>query len=142
MKTPLEIYQAHLDTVSKMIWAREFEPLAQMMVYPHELLIGETVEVVDSPEAFVAWASSFRHSLEELGATAYHRVAIAAAFRGNAEDEIDGFHRVYVLNGASHLIEPYSSEAKLQKRDGAWLGSGVRATLRAARYAVDGEDLP
>ncbi|CTQ50427.1 hypothetical protein [Jannaschia donghaensis] len=139
MSTALEIYQDHLDQVSHLIWIRDFEAVTRLMTYPHELLVDEEVTTVDSPATLIEWATKFRDRLQEMGATGYHRVAIAAAFTGDDEDRIDGFHRVYVLDGASHLIEPYSSEASLLKHHDVWLGRGVRATLRKARYAVDDE---
>lgn len=141
MNSALDIYQDHLNRVSEHIWARELDALTRIMAYPHQLSTGTEIVEVDTPETLKSWAKKFRDNLETLGATAYHRVAIAAAFTGNDEDRIDGFHRVYVLNGARHLIDPYSSEAQLCLQDGVWLGSGVRATLRKPRYAVDGEEL-
>ncbi|SDY91368.1 hypothetical protein SAMN05444004_10477 [Jannaschia faecimaris] len=137
MTTALGLYQDHLDLVSRHIWNRDFHALTKVMAYPHELITGEGLVAVDNAETLKNWAIKFRDRLEELGATAYHRVAIAAAFTGNAEDRIDGFHRVYVLDGATHLIDPYSSEACLVLKDDVWLGAGVRATLRTARYVVD-----
>lgn len=137
MNHALEIYQDHLDRVSHLIWTHQFEAVADLMVFPHELVIDDTVVQVDTAETLVRWASDFRARLTDLGATGYHRVAIAAAFSGDSDDRIDGFHRVYVLDGATHLVVPYSSEARLQNQNGFWLGSGVRATLRKARYVID-----
>ena len=139
MKDALTIYQHHIDSVSQLIWERDFESITTLMTYPHELATARGVTVVDRPETMVDWARDFRDNLDKLGATAYHRVAVAAAISGETEDEISGFHRVYVLSGATHLIEPYTSEATLKLRDGVWLGSGVRAVLRSTRYPVDDE---
>lgn len=141
MNHALDIYQDHLDRVSQLIWAKEFDALPELMAFPHDVITNDSVVTVDAPETLITWARSFRDRLTELGATGYHRVAIAAAFSGDDEDRIDGFHRVYVVNGATYLITPYSSEAKLQRQNGLWLGSGVRATLRKARYVVDEDTL-
>jgi len=139
MKDALTIYQYHLDSVSQLIWDRDFEGVTALMTYPHELATARGVTVVDRPETMVDWAREFRAHLDELGATSYHRVAVAAAISGENESEISGFHRVYVLSGATHLIDPYISEATLKLCDGVWLGSGVRAVLRSTRYPVDDE---
>ncbi|MGC1259711.1 MAG: hypothetical protein WA873_03520 [Jannaschia helgolandensis] len=139
MKDAQTIYQYHLDSVSQLIWDRDFEGVTALMTYPHELATARGVTVVDRPETMVDWARKFRAHLDELGATSYHRVAVAAAISGEDESEISGFHRVYVLSGATHLIDPYISEATLKLRDGVWLGSGVRAVLRSTRYPVDDE---
>lgn len=142
MKHALEIYQDHLDRISQHIWAKEFDTLPELMIFPHTVTTDDDVVTVDTPETAISWAQAFRNRLAELGATGYHRVAIAAAFSSNDEDRIDGFHRVYVLNGATHLVTPYPSQAKLQKHNGVWLASSVRATLRKARYVVDEDTLP
>ena len=139
MKDALTIYQYHLDSVSQLIWDRDFEGVTALMTYPHELATARGVTVVDRPETMVDWAREFRAHLDQLGATSYHRVAVAAAISGEDESEISGFHRVYVLSGATHLVDPYISEATLKLRDGVWLGSGVRAVLRSTRYPVDDE---
>jgi len=139
MKDALNIYQYHLDSVSQLIWDRDFEGVTALMTYPHELATARGVTVVDRPETMVDWAREFRAHLDQLGATSYHRVAVAAAISGEDESEISGFHRVYVLSGATHLVDPYISEATLKLRDGVWLGSGVRAVLRSTRYPVDDE---
>ncbi|MGB3689262.1 MAG: hypothetical protein WBA02_08180 [Jannaschia helgolandensis] len=139
MKDALTIYQYHLDSVSQLIWDRDFEGVTALMTYPHELATARGVTVVDRPETMVDWAREFRAHLDQLGATSYHRVAVAAAISGEDESEISGFHRVYVLSGATHLIDPYISEATLKLCDGVWLGSGVRAVLRSTRYPVDDE---
>lgn len=138
MTTALTIYQEHLDEVSQCLWERDFEALAELMTYPHELVTEHTPLQVDTPEILIEWARRFRQGLEKMGATAYLRVAVAAAFNGDDETRIDGFHRVYVLRGARHLIDPYSSEARLAHVDGRWLGSGVRAVMRATRYPITG----
>ena len=137
MPTALAAYQAHLDLVSEHLWNRRFEELAEVMSYPHELNVNDELITVDSPGTLLDWATKFRDTLEAMGATSYLRVAIAAAFSNDDETQIDGFHRVYALNGATHLIEPYASEARIVLRDGVWLGAGVRATLRSPRYLVD-----
>lgn len=139
MNDAMSIYQDHLDAVSRLIWAYDFDGVAALMTYPHELATARGVTVVDRPATMIDWARDFRENLTELGATAYHRVAVAAAINGESDDEISGFHRVYVLSGSTHLIEPYTSEATLKLHDGTWLGSGVRAVLRGTRYPVGDE---
>ena len=61
-------------------------------------------------------------------------------FAGNTEDRIEGFHRVYVVNGATLVLAPYASEASLIRVNGVWLGSGVRAVVGRTRYPIKDKD--
>lgn len=136
MLDAMTIYQTHLDLVSEAVWNKDDTTLAAAMTYPHALSTDRGLETINDGAAMIRRAHAFRQSLLDRGATGYIRVVVAAAFVGDAEDRIEGFHRVYVLNGATHVIAPYASEASLTRVGDEWLGSGVRSVIGRTRYPV------
>ena len=118
-----DIYQEHLETVSRAIWTRDYARIAEMMHYPHQISTPRRSAIVETPEQLMLDAQAFRENLAGLAATAYHRVCRAAAFDG--PDRIVGRHITYVLRGGTYVTDPYMSDMRLVRRDGAWLGAGI-----------------
>ena len=121
-----DIYQAHLDVVSAAVWARSYGTLTRH--------IDETIDIrtIDTSHAAVPRAQAignlmaFRKGMDEIGATAYHRVCLDAAFAG--EGRIEGRHRTYVLRGGNYAIDPYDNDMTLVLRDGIWLMGDTRVS--------------
>ncbi|TFL16983.1 hypothetical protein [Jannaschia formosa] len=120
-----QIYQDHLDAVSKAFWARDYDRVVTMMSYPHKMRSGRLCQVVQTPGELIEVAEIARSSMQRLGGTAYHRVCLEAAFNPDDPDHIRGRHRVFLLRGGSYVIDPYESEMCLVRVDGSWLSMGV-----------------
>lgn len=135
MMSAIEIYQDHLNLVTEAIWAERYDDVTAQMLFPVRLTVKDGHVLASTPAEMVGWARDFRTSLRDLGAAAYHRLAIAAAFTGEDDTGIDGFHRVFILHGATHLVPPYSSNASMVRVGDGWRGTGVRADIRRSRPA-------
>lgn len=122
------LYQTHLDVVSDAVWRRSHSTLAR---HVDGVLDIETLDKMHlrTPRAqAIGNLIAFRRAMEGIGATAYHRLCLDAAFAG--EDRIEGRHRTYVLRGGNYAIDPYECDMVLRLRDGVWMMSDTRVSRR------------
>ncbi|MEM7491004.1 MAG: hypothetical protein AAF390_17950 [Pseudomonadota bacterium] len=131
-----EIYQAHLDATSHAMWIGDRATLAALIGAPHAVTVNGETRVFRSVDEVIDGAAAFRASMVRLGATAYHRVAISAAFETDERQTIQGRHRVYILHGGSYIIDPYETEMTLVHDDDHWRCGDIAMTLSPEALAV------
>ncbi|CUH26815.1 hypothetical protein JSE7799_00754 [Jannaschia seosinensis] len=138
MQTAWDIYQDHLDVTSRALWARDYGTAAELVQYPHEVVIGDSLARSEDPAKMIERLRALRESLENLAATAYHRLAKQVDFAPDNPDTILGEHEVYVLRGATYAITPYRTSNILDRIDGRWLcrRSRIHETPRGLHYGT------
>ncbi|SDY91399.1 hypothetical protein SAMN05444004_10478 [Jannaschia faecimaris] len=136
MTSACDIYQAHLDKVSRLLWDGDAESVANMLYYPHVIHLPEADRVISNPAEQSKDAEAFRESLSALGATAFHRLCREARFDPDTPDRIIGVHTTYVMHGGSYLTDPYDCAMSLLKQtDGRWLADAIRVSVRNSGMA-------
>ncbi len=119
------IYQAHLDATSEALWKRDYPKLTQLLICPHTVTAEGETRVFQTPDQVIEGARYFREAIMNLGATAYHRVALSATFSSEEHDEVQGSHRVYILRGGSYIVDPYETTQTLVLDHGQWRSSEI-----------------
>lgn len=130
------IYQAHLDAVSHALWARDFDGLLEHIHFPSFVETDDEMLRIATPESYLPSVRRFRRKLDQHCATAYHRVCLEAVFASDDPDRIEGMHKTYALNGATPVMDPYLSQMTLMRKDGKWLGAGIRAATDNTRWQI------
>lgn len=124
-----DLYQTFLDSSSKIFWARDFEGLAAMMVYPHTMETLDGDLRFDTTDQMIEAGHEFRGYLDRMQAQDYVRLCKSAHFVPGREDQIIGVHESYVMRGGTYVVDPYRNEMCLEWHDGSWKGAGIRAQV-------------
>lgn len=132
MEAAHDIYQRHLDEVSKAVYDDDFASIADHWGLPHTFISHSGREVVEDEAILRRYMTQFHRHIRSLRATAFHRICLDAQFRADDPDVIEGRHRSYILRGGSYAIDPYLGDMALECRDGVWRAtmSRVQALLR------------
>lgn len=130
------IYQEHLDTVSALVWACEFEAAAGYLAYPSLLETSDASICLPSAASALNSLRSFRDSLGRLGAHAYYRICRGADFEEDNPDRIAGRHRTYVMRGGTYMVPPYDSDMVLERGAEHWCARGIRSRIRNADCSI------
>jgi hypothetical protein len=121
------IYQDHIDAQSQALWTGDFAAVTRGWLYPHRSETRRHVQVVRDADELLETARLMRESMTRLGATAFHRVCLVAAFHPDDPERIDGRHRVFLLRGGSYAHPPFESWLTLRRRGGVWLSAAMRS---------------
>lgn len=141
MNDPKDIYQDHLDRISRALWDGDFDTVCANMHLPKRIETADRVAVMETVEDMQASLVSFRDSMLRLGATAYHRVCRSVT-RDADPDLLHGIHRTYIMRGGQYVLDPYDVAMELRRVDGRWLGSTIRSHLRNATCTVISPHIP
>ncbi|MEZ5713786.1 MAG: hypothetical protein R3D85_00585 [Paracoccaceae bacterium] len=136
MSEAVDIYQAHLDTVSQALFRGDFDAVTALMHYPSAMETDDDWVCIDSAPALLPSLRSFRETLSRLGVTEYHRICRGADFAQDDPDRIEGLHETYALRHAVPAMPPYLNRMTLIRRDGIWLGAGIRAAARNTDWTI------
>lgn len=120
-----DIYQAHLDVVSRALWDRDFKRITDLKSFPHVMRHPDAQHAFETPDDLTSAMAVFRDRLEGLGATGYHRVCEQACFDPEDGDRLTGSHWTYILRGGNYLSDPYRCEMVLTRPHGIWLTSDI-----------------
>lgn len=136
MQSAREIYQDHLDRVSRAVWTSDFDAVAKEMAYPHQISSFDTDVEIATPAQLVENMRHFRETMISLGAKEYHRICQSAHF---SEDrtQIQGQHATYILRSGTYATEPYLNEMILVLRNGIWLGAGILSKVESRRVSIN-----
>ncbi|CTQ50429.1 hypothetical protein [Jannaschia donghaensis] len=121
MQDARDIYQAHLDLVSRALWDRDYETIIAVNRFPHIIRFSDGNRQYDGPDDFAVMAARFRDHLDGLGATGYHRVCEHASFDPLDRHRITGGHWTYILRGGNYLTDPYNCEMVLVHEGAEWM---------------------
>lgn len=125
MQTARDIYQDHLDEVSRALWDRDFFAITELKHFPHVIRYPDTEARFDTPADLCATMEAFRSKLDGLGATGYHRVCERASFDPLDRNRITGAHWTYIMRGGNYLSEPYSCEMVLVHKEPLWIVADI-----------------
>ncbi|MGB3406135.1 MAG: hypothetical protein WBA67_01435 [Jannaschia sp.] len=126
---PRDIYQIHLDHVSRALWDRDWEESVGYWTYPHVMKTVDGVGTVYGAEEMIVYSKAFRERMAGLGATAYHRVCVSAQYDPADNDRILGRHRTYILRGGNYLVPPYDCDMILHRAPGIWMSAGISVSI-------------
>ncbi len=120
MSDARDIYQAHLDEMSRAIWDGDMATMTRLHVFPNVICFPDGDREMHTGPDLHRMVLRFREHLEGLGATGYHRVCEAASFDPADTGRIEGEHRSYIMRGGNYVTEPYSCHMVLRRSDAGW----------------------
>lgn len=113
-----QLYQDHLDTVGKAMFANDTTNLVQHSTYPTTIANLDMETTINTPDALVAILFGFADNMRKRGLTDYIRICKAARFV--SPTQIKGWHVTHLLANGSYIASPYKCEAILDLEDGIW----------------------
>lgn len=131
-----DIYQEHLDRVSRALWDLDFEVLLQALAVPNQMYTADTGLVCDTEADLKDAIVEYRSFLARAGAQDYHRIVRWARFHPHHDGRIDGEHDTYVLRGGQYALEPFVSSQVLILQNDVWRGIECRSQVRNATCTV------
>lgn len=131
-----DIYQAHLDRVSRALWDLDFDVLMQALAVPNQMYTADTGLVYETEADLKEAILAYRAFLARAGAQDYHRIVRWARFHPQYDGRIDGEHDTYVLRGGQYALEPFVSSQVLILQNDAWRGIECRSQVRNAICTV------
>lgn len=120
METAHDIYQRHIDEVSKAVFDGDIDSVIARWGIPHVFISHGGEEIVKGEEMLRRYMTNFHRHIRSIGATAYHRICLEAHFAPEDADRIEGRHRTYLLRGGSYVIDPYESDMVFERQNGVW----------------------
>ena len=136
MLSAKDIYQAHLDCVSKALWERSYEAILDLIRFPSFVETDTEVLKIDSRECYLPSLISLRETLDRFGVTAYHRLCREAVFTSDDPNRIEGIHETFPLTGTTPVIEPYLNHMTLVQQDGLWQSAGLRSATQNTNWLM------
>ncbi|MEM9320198.1 MAG: hypothetical protein AAGA70_14525 [Pseudomonadota bacterium] len=125
----LEIYQRHLDIVSRAFWLEEWDELIRHMRLPGHTRLRDADIEVTTPEQAVAMHKELRICYRRIGASDYCRIGYQAAFTDKAQTKIVGRHRTHVVRSGCYVLPVYDCEMKVQLHDEVWQACGINCSV-------------
>lgn len=116
--TAVDIYQAHLDQSTRLVFEGKARAYCDHAQLPFVLRTGEGIEVIETVADLENDIGKLNAWLRQEGVTDYHRIARSARFLD--EETIEGFHVTYALRRAMPVVDPYCSRMILRLVDGTW----------------------
>ncbi|MDU8909914.1 hypothetical protein [Aestuariicoccus sp. MJ-SS9] len=136
MQSAQDIYQDHLDRLSRALWVRDFAAVADMLGLPNVMATKDARLRFDDNADLLTTLTHFRDSLQTMGATGYHRICQRAAYLAGDDTRIEGRHTTYVLRGGHYAVPPWQSDMTLELRDGVWKGMTITSDVRNSDCTV------
>jgi len=131
-----EIYQEHLDRVSRALWDLDFDVLMDSLAVPNSMYTADTGLVYETKADLKAALVEYRAFLTRAGAQDYHRIVRWARFHPHHDGRIDGEHDTYVLRGGQYALDPFRSAQVLVLQNDVWRGIECRSQVRNATCTV------
>lgn len=140
--TVSELYQRHLDGVSRAMRENDLDAMLRHVALPHQIVAEDAEIVVTSADALFLLMSDFRATLDRMGADDAARICCEAAFAPGRPDAITGSHDTWLLRGRDPLCAPYRSRMTLvQGGSGDWQTLRVEIAIRNAVTPIISPDL-
>ncbi|SMX29134.1 hypothetical protein TRP8649_03266 [Pelagimonas phthalicica] len=130
----IELYQRHLDPLSKAIIEGDLTRFVAGMSVPHVLRTVDSHIRIESQDALKTGAAQYLHAIREKGITRIDRLCKSAIFL--SETEIEGFNSVRAYHGNEPAILPFLARMKLEFREGAWRVSETDMAILRAQWDV------
>ncbi|MBY6119850.1 hypothetical protein [Mameliella alba] len=125
------IYQAGLDRITNLFWARDWDQLADCIAVPNRIGAPDTERVFATLDEWIVTAKAARETFAQIGATEYHRLGRAARFTDEARTRIIGLHETYILRGSAFAMPAYRAFMLMrQEADGNWRSNGLYSEQR------------
>jgi hypothetical protein len=121
MTSALELYQAHLDLTTPMVFSADTADYCAHAPLPFVFCTGMGTEVIETEADLAADIRQIGDWLRSQGVTDFHRIARAAQFLD--DDTIEGFHTTYALRRALPVVDPYESRLILRRSGDVWKAS-------------------
>ena len=118
---PADIYQHHLDRVSRAVMSCDVETVLSLAHLPLEMRTRDAALTARDPHDFATGFVDFGRYLRQIGANDYIRLCLGAAFEpGSDRTAINGSHRSYVLGSGQYLVDPFPGSMTLRLVEGIW----------------------
>ena len=134
--TAREIYQHHLDIVSRALWDLDHDTMAKYLGMPNRMGTTDASILLDSQEKLRQAATDFRTHLSRMGAQHYHRLCTDAAYDPKDPDRIHGTHVTHILSGGAYVVQPFDNRMTLVRKGDIWLGIELRAVVGNAECTI------
>lgn len=128
----IDIYQAHLDASTRLVFRGEPEAYAEHAQLPFVFRTAQGVEVIETAKDLGGDIRQVHEWLGSQGVTDYHRIAREARYLD--DDTIEGFHVTYALRGATPVVDPYVSRMILKRTNDMWRTCYAEHELADALY--------
>lgn len=136
-----EIYQDHLDRVSRALWTLDLDTIRTYLAIPNRIVTLDTEFTVTTSSELRASVEDFRAYLTSKGAQDFYRICETAEFDDKNPGRITGAHDSYILRDGEVVIEPYRSEMTLMERDGIWRGIEIRSLVNNSEIQLISPDI-
>lgn len=130
------LYQAHIDTVTRLFWLRDWDGLVRHLGYPALIQSADAELFIRDEGTLRRTLREQRDSLDRIGARDYHRICVQARFDPGSDRTIHGQHETFILRGGSFVLDPYRCEMTLHEENGLWRAYGFTARMRNRDYTV------
>lgn len=130
---PIAIYQAVLDRLSRAALDGDRDIIRRHVRLPLVAATGAGPLTITTEAALMAYCLAYTHTLRQLGATDYIRIARTARFV--APDRIEGLHYTHVIRGSDRIVAPYASRMALAEGAGGW-------AVVEANHSLAAEEVP
>ena len=127
---PAVVYQEHLDATSDAMWRDDRAALGRLLICPHSVTVDGQTRIFETEEQVWEGSRGFRSNMTQLGATAYHRLAVQGSIRMAGPDRMEGRHDIHVLRGGTYVTPPYQSAMTLVLDGDAWRASDITVFVR------------
>lgn len=115
----LNIYQAHVDALSRAMMARDFEAFAAKIQLPLLIKHVGAEQLIKTEDEMATHFHGLHATLKSQGVTDFIRIAEEATYR--ADDVIEGTHITHILQSGKRLVQPYPNHLRLERINGEWL---------------------
>ena len=139
MREAREIYQTHLDVVSRAIWDGDMAEVVRRTVFPQSVRFRDGTRTFATPEEYRAGVATFRARMQGLGATGYHRVCQTATFAAGDPGRIEGRHETYILRGGNYVTPPYGCDMTLVRAGNTWRVADIAVPALKHGLPTEGE---
>ena len=136
MQAAQDIYEDHLDVVSKLQWQRAFDGVCARMHCPLRIETADTVAIIQTAQEMREPLEAFHASVVRLCAQAYHRVCLPAEFEPTHPQHIAGRHRTYIMKGGQYAVDPYEAQMDLVVSGDRWCRLCIRSNHRNVACTV------
>jgi hypothetical protein len=138
----VSIYQENLDAVTRAVLTDDLALLLRHIAMPNQIVSEDVEMVVTSPDEMLLIITDFREALAKMGADAYRRDCLNAAYLPGNPRIITGQHRTTFLQGGQPLRPPTVADMMLVLMpDQAWRAIRVEARARNGEAAFISPDL-
>ena len=129
MFSAMEIYQTHLDAMTRAIMARDFDTVLSLVIYPLSIDTSDAQIVIDNDDDMRTSAEAFCSAIAAMQVRDFHRIAIEAQFDPVVPGCLHGRHRSHMLRGAEFIVPPFENDTTLFERDGRWRVQNLQAKI-------------